>query len=170
MLVKDLFDEAPLAKEQMVRVETERLLREPINIAQDWQRAERLLQEVRSQLPDASEVKIALFKMYAYAYRCEESLDLIYQVLEQTALSQGFSPDWPTLSLRDIDYRNPVVGPTRQFLYSLKALGFVSMRNSDLTIAKKALAKLAELDPDDQVGGSVVHRILSGLLGEENDD
>ena len=44
MLVKDLFNEAPLTGVQMVSVETERLLREPINIAQDWQRAERLLQ------------------------------------------------------------------------------------------------------------------------------
>ena len=170
MLVKDLFNEAPLTGVQMVSVETERLLREPINIAQDWQRAERLLQEVRSHLPQACEVKIALFKMYAYAYRCEESLKLIHEVLKQTAETEGFNTDWSELTLADIQYDNPVQGATRIFLYTLKALGFVSMRNSDLNTAKKALEKLKELDPDDQVGGSVVRRILSGLLGEDDDD
>jgi hypothetical protein len=166
MLVRDLLSDAPLAGHLQVSMYIERLLREPINITHDWERAERLLQEVRAQLPDAIEVKIALYKMYAYAYRCEESLALIYEALAETAASAGFSADWRQLTLAATHYSYPVDGAARLFLYSLKALGFVSMRNSDLTTATEALTKLMELDPDDQVGGRVVLGILHGLNDE----
>ncbi len=170
MLVRDLFDDAPLAGQLEVSIETERLLREPINISQDWQRAERLLHQVREELPKATEVKIALFKMYAYAFRTEESLALIHESLAETAAAGGFSADWQSLSLADINYCYPMTGPGRMFLYSLKALGFVSMRHGDLATAALALDKLETLDPDDQVGGSVVRRIFDGLMGDDDSD
>ena len=170
MRVRDLFDDAPLAGQLEVSMETERLLREPINISQDWQRAERLLHQVREELPKATEVKIALFKMYAYAFRTEESLALIHEALAETATAGGFSPDWRNLSLADMDYRYPLTGAARLFLYTLKALGFVSMRHGDLKTAGEALDKLETLDPDDQVGGSVVRRIYTGLTEEEDSD
>ncbi|MAR01342.1 MAG: hypothetical protein CMI00_12500 [Oceanospirillaceae bacterium] len=170
MLVRDLFDDAPLAGQLQVSMETERLLREPINIAQDWQRAERLLHQVRAELPRATEVKIALYKMYAYAFRTDESLVLIHEALAETAAAAGFSPDWQTLSLADINYRYPLTGATRMFLYTLKALGFVSMRHGDLVTAGMALNQLEVLDPDDQVGGSVVRGIYAGLTGDEDDE
>ena len=47
-------------------------------------------------------------------------------------------------------------GNDRLYLYSLKALGFVRLRRGNVDGATRVLDELARLDPQDQVGGSVV--------------
>jgi len=162
MLIRDLFGDAPLSEEDKSSLEIQRLLRAPINIQDDWQRAENLLKNAIRRMSGRLEIKIALYKMYAYANRFDASRELIYQVLTQAAEQSGFNPDWRQLTPATIDWRSPE-GAVRLYLYSLKAMGFVSLRAGNIPLATSALEKLLELDPADQVGGSVVYDMARSL-------
>ncbi|WP_296983939.1 MULTISPECIES: hypothetical protein [unclassified Thalassolituus] len=166
MLIRDLFGDAPLSEEDKSSLDIQRLLREPINIQQDWQRAEQLLLGAVRKMPQRLEVKIALYKMYAYANRFDASRELIFKVLEQAASQVGFEPDWRSLTINSVDWSKPA-GATRLYLYSMKALGFVSLRVGNIPLATAVLEKLLELDPADEVGGSVVYDMAQSLLDAE---
>ena len=60
-------------------------------------------------------------------------------------------------------------GATRLYLYSLKATGFVQLRKGNVQAALAVLQKLRELDPMDQVGGSVVWEMAQRLLDSDLD-
>lgn len=51
--------------------------------------------------------------------------------------------------------------PGRFLLQFLKALAFIELRRGNEETSARALAKLAELDPEDGVGGSVVAALLA---------
>jgi tetratricopeptide (TPR) repeat protein len=142
----------------------EKLLREPLDVAVDWKRAERLLLEAREQLPERLEIQIALYKMYAYTNLFDESLLLINSVLKLAATQAGFHPDWSRLH-EDSAPWYPATGAVRFYLYTLKATGFVLLRKGDIDGALRVLRKLRELDPLDQVGGSVVMAMAERLAG-----
>ena len=165
MLIRDLFSDAPLQQDVLVSLDLQRLLNEPIDIASDWNRTERLLLTTMNRMPDQCEIKIALYKMYAYAGRFDQSRELIYQVLEQTSARSGFSADWRQLDSTSTHWKNPR-GDIRLYLYSLKALGFVSLRAGNIPLAHDVLEKLLSLDPLDEVGGSVVFEMAESLLEE----
>jgi len=169
MQLRDLFEEFPLVKGDSYPIELQHLLKEDLDVYQDAQRTERLLLEARELLPDRLEILIALYKMYAYSYRTEESLALVDEVLQRAATQGGFSADWRNLHRNSATW-SPAEGVVRIYLYSLKARGFVLMRHGELKPATEVLHKLDELDPGDQVGGSVVRQIAQRLqeeLGEE---
>lgn len=163
MRVRELFDEFPLAGQQVVPLQLQQLLNEPLDVIQDWQRAERLLQKAIEAMPEQLEVKVALYKMYAYSNRFDESLALVHQVLETAALRIGINPDWRLVGPADAVWSG-ASGPLRLYLYSLKAHGFVCLRQGDVEQAVAVLDCLGRLDPDDQVGGSVVREMAERVL------
>ncbi len=163
MQLRDLFNEIYSSNSSVIPFAIQQMLREPLNIAEDWQRTEKLLLDAREALPDQIEIIVALYKMYAYTNRFEESLALIQEVLDKTSASLGFSSDWRQLIVSDDQWVRPE-GPRRWFLYSLKAAGFVNLRNGNISLATEVLNKLLELDPMDEVGGSVVYDMASRLL------
>lgn len=165
MLIRELFSDAPLNTDVLVSLDLQRLLHEPLNISSDWGRAEQLLLRVVNRMPEQLELKIALYKMYAYAGRFDQSRALIYQVLEQAANRAGFHTDWRHLSVTSAHWEN-ARGAVRLYLYSLKALGFVSLRAGNIPLAHDVLSKLMELDIQDEVGGSVVYDMAESLRQE----
>ena len=169
MQLRDLFDEFPLVKDDAYPIVLQNLLKEDLDVYRDVQRTERLLLEARALLPERLEILIALYKMYAYSYRTEESLALIDEVLERAAAQGGFSADWYQLQ-SDSTCWSPAQGVARVYLYTLKARGFVLMRKGELLQAIEVLHKLEELDPLDQVGGSVVRQMADRLWEDEEAD
>ncbi len=166
MQLRDLFNELPWEKGSITPIELQRLLNSDLNVHHDGQRAERLLLDACEQLPQRLEPHIALYKMYAYAHRMGEARRHVDHVLEEAARQAGFDPDWRALAPDPEPWRN-AAGPRRLYLYSLKALGFVLLRGGEVEKAWQALRKLHALDPDDQVGGSVVLGMAERLLEEE---
>ncbi len=166
MQLRDLFDEFPLPKGEVVPIALQQLLRSELDVHQDWARTERLLLDTRTLIPERLEPVVALYKMYAYSNRHAEALGLIHEALERAASSAGFDPDWHKLSPQSAPW-SPASGAIRLYLYSLKALGFVLLRSGEVAEAHAALTRLAELDPQDQVGGSVVLGMAERLLAEE---
>ena len=167
MQLRDLLDELPRGNDAVIPLALQQLLRQDLNIKEDWQTAEQLLLKAQIMLPEQLEVKIALYKLYAYSNRFEESLRLINEVLNTVAGQEGFDRDWRTLTVTTACWY-PAVGRLRYFLYSLKASGFVYLRSGDIDQAYAVLRKLLELDPQDQVGGSVVLELAQGLMEEES--
>ncbi len=169
MLVRDLFADTPIHQDALASLDLQRLMREPIDVTQDWQRAERLLQRVMAQLPHRLETQVALFKMYAYDGQHGKAKALILNVLTQAAERFGFDPDWRQLTAASAPWKGST-GDVRCYLYSMKALGFVCLRQGNTTEAEAVLDKLQELDTDDEIGSSVVYQLALALVEEEDDD
>ena len=60
MQIKDLFDDMPLS-EGIVDIQLQKLLREPLDICNDWQRTENLLLDAHRLMPEKLEVLVALY-------------------------------------------------------------------------------------------------------------
>ena len=165
MQLRDLFNECTFNDDKVIPLALQQLLREPLNIADDWQRTEELLLAAKKVLPEQLEISMALYKMYAYSNRFDESLVMIDQVLQQAASGAGFEPDWHQLTPTDVE-TSPPDRLTRYYLYSMKAWGFVNLRMGNIDEAIAVLEKLLQLDPGDEVGGSVVYSIAEGLIEE----
>lgn len=167
MQVRELFDEFPVASGEVIPLALQQLLREPLDVARDWQRTEQLLQDARAHMPQRLELPVALYKMYAYSNRFNEALALINEVLLRAASQGHFSADWRQLADDSTPWQQ-ASGARRFYLYSLKASGFVCLRMGDVLQAHAVLEKLQRLDPLDQVGGSVVLDMAQRILEQED--
>lgn len=168
MQLLDLFDEIPLANSDVVPLALQQLLRTQLNVIEDWTRAEQLLLDTQRMLPDRLEIQVALYKMYAYSNRFDESLVMINEVMDRAASDGGFPADWRQLDNGSATWSG-AKGPIRFYLYSMKALGFVLLRKGDVVNAYEVLRKLCELDPTDQVGSSVVCDIAERLVEDDEE-
>jgi len=57
-----------------------------------------------------------------------------------------------------------VSSPQHFYLFSMKALAFIRLRQLRDADAALILAKLREIDPDDSVGSSVIESYAAGAL------
>lgn len=123
--------------------------------------------EAQKSAPYQIEVLVAMYKFYFYQGETEKAEELVFQTLIKSSLLGGFNYNWLTLTADSTDWNNPRK-PGRVFLYSLKALAFIRLRQHNLKDAASILEVLQRLDPDDQIGADVVRDLLSGI--EEEDD
>lgn len=130
--------------------------------------AESLLMQARRLAPDALEVCIALYKFYFYKFRLSEAEAVALQTLTRAAELGGFTPDWNMLKSDSAAWSEPL-GPERAYLFTLKALAFINLRLQRMDESKNILNKLAELDPMDQVGGSVIRALTLRLEEDSNE-
>lgn len=167
MQLRELFNDFPF-KSDVVPLAVQKLLNEPLDVLEDWSRAEKILQNASKILPERPEPLVALYKLYAYSNRFEESLALIHKTLNLVATLGGFTPRW-----EDIDSLNPGWKHNdenvRWFLYSMKALGFVAIRQGNIAEAHRILSRLTELDTEDLVGASVLLDVTSRLTDDDYD-
>lgn len=112
--------------------------------------------------PDHLESRVAMYKFYFYQGDIEKAEEIIFQTLIKASLEGGFSNDWRELGIESADWTDPA-GPGRIFLYSLKALAFIRLRQDMRRDARKILHSLKRLDPDDLVGANTVRDLLDGL-------
>lgn len=168
MQLRDLFNEFPMIGAGVVPLALQQLLNEPLNVNDDWPRAERLLLEARSLLPGRLEIPVALYKMYAYSNRFTEAMALIDEVLGRAAEEGGFAADWELLNEVSADW-GTASGAVRFYLYSLKAKGFVLLRMGKPEQAHAVLSTLCRLDEKDLVGGSVVLDMAERVLDVDDE-
>jgi tetratricopeptide (TPR) repeat protein len=144
------------------------LLQSAVAAYDDSARAEALLWEAQRMAPEQLPVYTALYKFYFYKYRLAEAADAARLGLAAAAGQGGFAEDWQRLD-RDCARWDRADGPELAYLYSLKALGFISLRQGERDLGARILDKLRELDPEDRVGGSVIQDLLSALDGDDDD-
>ncbi len=124
------------------------------------------LNDAHQRSLDQLDVLQALYKFHFYRGELLQALDVVFQALVKAAIQGGFSHDWQLLEPQSADWQQ-VRGPARSFLYSLKALAFIRLRQDDIRDAAQVLDVLNRLDPQDQVGAQVIRELLEGL---EDDD
>lgn len=149
-------------------VDIKLLLQRATRAYENTQLAESLLMQARQLAPDALEVCIALYKFYFYKYRLAEAESVALQTLTRAAELGEFEPDWNILNIHSAAW-SEALGPERAYLFTLKALAFINLRLQRMSEARSILNKLDELDPMDQVGGSVI-RALAVRMEEDLDD
>ena len=102
MQLRDLFDEHPINHSEVMPLALQCLLKENIDVCKDWERAENLLLAARKAMPEQIELTVALYKVYAYSCRFDESLGLINEVLYKSSEKGGFIANWQTLNYSHI--------------------------------------------------------------------
>jgi tetratricopeptide (TPR) repeat protein len=125
-------------------------------------RAETLLKAAWHADPHCLAVYFALYKFYFYRGRLLEAERATLDGLTEAAAQGGFSCDWEQLRTGSADWTQ-ATGPARFYLFSLKALAFIRLRRGRISEATAILARLAELDPADQVGGSVIRSLAAKI-------
>ncbi len=128
----------------------------------DSDMAENLLWQAQKLDPNQLEVYVALYKFYFYKNRIDEAEAVVLQALNQSAELGKFDADWNQLTPSSSNWYT-IDNPQRLYLYALKALSFIRLRQSNVEGAESILAKLRELDPTDQVGGSVLQELATAM-------
>lgn len=145
-----------------IPTEVNSLLQEAIQNYHNTEYAERTLWHAYEMAPECLGTYIALYKFYFTKKDIEQAEQVALIGLDEAARQGGFIPDWRKLAADSSDWSGTTT-PQRFFLYTLKALAFIRLRLGKLDNARAILAKLAELDPDDQVGSSVIADLALGV-------
>lgn len=134
----------------------------------DEARAEALLSEAACLAPDHAAVYIARYRFYFYKNRLEDALGVARSCLAKAARDNAIPDDWRVVSPRQLSVGDYAILP-RFYLFTLKGYAYLNMRLGHLDEGREALAKLLELDPADQLGGSVLQGVLE-RMGQDDDD
>lgn len=138
------------------------LLEEAMSAYWDTARAESLLQQARQDAPDALPVYFSLYKFYFYKGRLAEAEEAARSALRAAARQGGFPESYANLTPETTDWTR-YDSPQHFYLFSLKALAFIRLRQGDAQGCEEILSKLRELDTADTVGGSVIGSLAAGL-------
>ncbi|GMU47258.1 MAG: (2Fe-2S) ferredoxin domain-containing protein [Pseudomonadales bacterium] len=133
------------------------------SLATDAGATERRLEQAARADPGALAVHFARYKFLFHRNRLAEAEAATRDGLAAAAAQGGFAADWRALSRAAAPW-SPAAGPARFYLFSLKALAFIRLRRGDPEQSRTLLDKLAELDPDDQVGAEVIRALHRGAI------
>lgn len=142
-------------------------LQQAVACADDFDCARTHFYRAMEMQPDQLEVYVALYKFCFYRGHLEEAEQVVMDALEMSSLRGGFTADWQQLDSTSTDWSEHE-GPARVYLYSLKALSFIRLRQGQTELAKQVLHKLKQLDEQDLVGSSVV-MTMANALDDENE-
>ena len=142
------------------------VMQQAVAASADPAQAESLLWEANKLDPEQLAVYVALYKFYFYKNRLLEANQVVELALSQSARLGGFDNDWRCLNEESTDWKRRD-GPQRYYLYSLKALSFIRLRQGNHIEGKAVLQKLREIDPEDQVGASVLEDLASAITNDD---
>ncbi len=133
----------------------------------DTERAETLLWQAQRRDMNAVPVYFSLYKFYFYKRDLEKAEVAARMALVAAARADGFPSDWHLLRRESADWADHAA-PAHFYLFSLKALAFIRLRRGDAREAAAILDKMAELDPADTVGATVIRTMLEGVIHAAN--
>jgi len=138
------------------------LLDDAMSAYADTERAEALLRQALCEAPDALPVYFSLYKFYFYKGRLADAEEAARAALETAARQGGFPDAYASLAPETTDWTRHD-SPQHFYLFSLKALAFIRLRQGDARGCDEILGKLKELDTADTVGGSVIGSLAAGV-------
>ncbi len=134
-------------------------LRDAAAMYAETDKAEPLLWQAQGLAPECLAVYFALYKFYFYKGRLEDAERVTRLGLETAAHLGGIDADWSRLSLASGTDWQRHDSPQHFYLFTLKALAFIRLRQGERAESLAILDKLAELDPSDSVGASVIRAL-----------
>lgn len=117
--------------------------------------AEAILWTAQALDPHCLPVYFALYKFYFYKGQLAAAERATRMALTESARQAGFDPDWQRATSASCDW-SATLSPQHFYLFSLKALSFILLRQQRCRESEEILAKLEVLDPKDSVGASVI--------------
>ncbi|MGR9053509.1 MAG: hypothetical protein ACU84J_12755 [Gammaproteobacteria bacterium] len=130
----------------------------------DKPRAEQLFQEAFQLDSGCLQTYFALYKFYFYQARLEEAETYVLAGLQEAAKQGGFAAEYRLLLESK---RNMYDGEIALFyLYTLKALAFIKLRQQQPAVAHEVLDAIKQLDPEDRSGASVIMDLALALAEE----
>jgi tetratricopeptide (TPR) repeat protein len=127
----------------------------------DWREAESLLLRAQAAEPDCLHVYYTLYKFYFNRNRLGDAERATCLALDAAARQAHIAADWRLQDQHVCDW-SIINAPQHFYLFSLKALAFIRLRQHRAEDAAQILAKLREIDPDDTVGASVIESYALG--------
>jgi len=129
----------------------------------DETEAERLFIEARRLDCHCLDTYFALYKFYFYRARLADAEQAALAGLEEAARQGRFPADYKRLAREKEKWNLYANGITHFYLYSLKALAFIKLRNGQDAEARVILSVISDLDPEDRSGVSVISDLASAL-------
>ncbi len=123
-----------------------------------------LLRDAQRLDPECLPVYFALYKYYFYRSRLADAERAALDALNAAARQGGFPADWAELKPETANWSD-IRSPAHFYLFSLKALAFIRLRQRRAPEARELLDKLTELDPLDRVGASVIGSLAAATAG-----
>lgn len=129
----------------------------------DQNQAENLFLQAQKLDNHCLQTYFALYKFYFFQKRLDDAERIVFAGLEESARQGGFPNDYRQL----VQYRHKwnlyANEGTLFYLYTLKALAFIKLRQGYAIDAKQVLAHLQLLDPQDLSGASVIMDLAAGV-------
>lgn len=138
------------------------MLEEAMGHYRDTARAESLLTQARDAAPESLSVYFSLYKFYFYKGRLAEAEATVQAALAMAAKLGDFPADFTDLNPASCEWHRHD-SPQHFYLFSLKALAFIRLRQGDTQACEAILGKLAELDSGDTIGASVIGALAAGV-------
>lgn len=158
-IVKVMPENFPFAPE--VPPVVAKLLQDAAAAYSQTHRAEAILWSAQAIAPSCLPVYFSLYKFYFYKHQLENAEQAARQGLAVAARLGGFDPDWRAATPHSADW-NDCFGPQHFYLFSLKALAFICLRQQRADESRAILDKLEEIDLRDSVGASVIRDLVRG--------
>lgn len=128
----------------------------------DRNKAERLFSEALSLDSTCLQTYFALYKFYFYQARLQEAEKFVVEALQEASRQGGFPADYRILH-HDRQWDLYASEAALFYLYSLKALAFIKLRQEAMEQACSILEILKVLDPEDRSGASVIMQLAVAL-------
>ena len=119
-----------------------------------------LLLTAQVSAPDSASLYYLLYKFYARQADFEQAERVALKGLAVAAKQAHLPDDWRTVTPDMADFTSP--GPARFWLFTLKALAFIRLRQDDSTSATAYLATVKRLDPEGGTGAGVIEALVKG--------
>lgn len=125
---------------------------------------ESLLWTAQVSSPECLPVYYLLYKYHASRRQFELAEKAVLMGLQQAASQAGLAADWKSVhDASHVDFSR--TGPARFWLFTLKALAFISLRQGRADEASAALSKIRELHSGHGLGDDVIAALLEGSSG-----
>ncbi len=114
--------------------------------------------------PESLNVLVALNRFYYYQHRLEEALLATYKALAVIRATIDFPEHWQDLQPQHIDNTpSELLTQTRLYLFTLKAIGFLTMRLHQLELSEQIFEKVVSLDSKNRIGAQALLDLLRNV-------
>ncbi|MBL1265669.1 hypothetical protein [Candidatus Methylomicrobium oryzae] len=158
-----VFDERVLFSPGLPK-EINRLLQAGVAASRaDTAQAEKCFKEAQQLDRSCLSTYFALYKFYFYQGRLKDAEREVICALEEASRQGNFPYEYRRLAKQAFRWDMYAGEAALFYLYTLKALAFIKLRLGQDLEANRILAAIAELDPEDRCGASVIMSLADAL-------
>jgi len=129
----------------------------------DQAKAENLFLQAQTLDSHCLQTYFALYKFYFFQKRLVDAERIVLAGLEEASSQGGFPNDCRQLVGNLQKWNGYTKESTLFYLYTLKALAFIKLRQGFSVDAQLVLSQLQQLDPEDLSGASVIMDLATGV-------